>query len=146
MHSHGSVLEINIVGCISKRSWHLVRLTESLRSPVILDSLYLSRFKSGVHLSFTVFNEGNELDINLTASSDVSNCHLVYLNSGFATLYNNIASDVRLALLSSDEKAVGAACSELVPPDTGSTLGRLIKSLNVDSILQGLVYQVVDKP
>lgn len=124
----------------------MVRLTESLRSPVILDSLYLSRFKSGVHLSFTVFNEGNELDINLTASSDVSNCHLVYLNSGFATLYNNIASDVRLALLSSDEKAVGAACSELVPPDTGSTLGRLIKSLNVDSILQGLVYQVVDKP
>ena len=145
MYSHGRVLEMHIFSSVSDRSSHEIFFTDTLRGSVILDSFHLGRFESCVHLTFTFFDERNELNVDLTSASNVSDSHLINLDSGFATLYNNIASDIRVTLLPRNKNTVMTTSSEFISPHTGCTLGRLIKPLNINSIFVRLVNQVVDQ-
>ena len=99
MDSYCSVLKVHILSSVADGSSHQVLFAHSFGGSVILNSFNLSRFESGVHVSLTLFNTRDELDVYLAAATNVSYGHLVDLNASLATLYNHVASDIRVTLL-----------------------------------------------
>ena len=73
----------------------------------------------------------------------MSHCLLRELDARFTALYNDVATDVGLALFSGDENSIRTAVPDFVTPQRRRTLGCLIVSDNENSVVMGLVYDVV---
>lgn len=86
---------------------------------------------------------GNELDIDLGSTTNVRFSALSKLNSCLAVLNDNIAANIRFALLTDAHNAVVSAGFDLIAPANGRRTSRFVVADDFDAVFMGFLDYVV---
>jgi len=86
----------------------------------------------------------DELDVHLGGSSNVCNGFLCQLYSCLSVLKDNVSSDVWLAMRTIDNDTVVGTLLYLVSPDEWHRSSSVIITNDLDTILMGLGYLVIE--
>lgn len=114
------------------------------RSPIVPDCLHFCRLKSGICHRISLFHRWDELDVYLGSAPNMCNRLLRQLDPRLPTLYNNVATNVWITLLSRDEYAIGTAGPNLIPPNEGSAFRGLVIANDYYTIFVRLVNDIID--
>ena len=144
----GHHMQVVSLRCLDLRCFvHSVEVAVVVRADESSDRLLLGRHECVIVcrvLALHADSSRDELDVCLVRATDVRNGQLCQLDSSFAVLLDDVASDVRVALATlNDDSVVAARCDQILP-DFGRAELRPVRASDLDAVLMTSLDFILD--
>ena len=119
-------------------------MTAACRTSKGADCLFLRRHERIVRLVIITNAGWNELNVSLFGTTDVSDCELREFDASLSILFDDVTSNIGVALATLDNDSVVAACSDDVLPDFGGAELRAVGARYFDSVFVAALNFILD--